>query len=123
MPKQNQEHQDWQSVLAALKGGMPIEEPADNQEGIPAEEVSGIHAIPPQRFVVAIQRKGRAGKTVTLISSSEEGLLLPELLVYLKQRCGCGGTMREEKIELQGDKRKQAQAILTELGHSVQLGN
>lgn len=50
--------------------------------------------------------KGRGGKTVTLIS----GVQLPpdelaELAKTLKRRCGTGGAVKDEVIEIQGDQR------------------
>ncbi len=53
------------------------------------------------------QTKGRKGKGVSLIS----GLPLPEkelkeLAKELKQRCGCGGTVKNGIIEIQTDQRE-----------------
>jgi translation initiation factor 1 len=52
------------------------------------------------------QTKGRKGKGVSLIS----GVPLPEkelkeLAKELKQKCGCGGTVKNGLIEIQTDKR------------------
>lgn len=102
--------------------GMP-EQIEEEAEVVQPVESRGVEAIGKQRFVVAQQRKGRAGKTVTLIRAAIGTEEQEELLVYLKRRCGCGGTLREGAIELQGDRRTQVQTLLTALGHSVQLGN
>ncbi len=55
---------------------------------------------------ISLQTKGRRGKVVTMI----EGLGLPpadldELARELKRRCGVGGTAKEGRITIQGDKR------------------
>lgn len=62
---------------------------------------------------VSRESKGRGGKTVTIVS----GLLLDdgklqELAKRLKQVCGTGGTVKEGKIEIQGD---QCDRVLAEL--------
>ncbi|GAB2898856.1 stress response translation initiation inhibitor YciH [Microbulbifer echini] len=74
--------------------------------------------------VVRIQRetKGRKGKGVTCVrglagSDSELKLLLAEL----KKRCGCGGTLKDGVIEIQGDKRVEIQALLESKNYKVKL--
>lgn len=74
----------------------------------PIEACSCAQKAAPQGDGIARVRresKGRGGKTVTTIS----GLALPEaelkqLASALKQRCGCGGALKEGVIEIQGDK-------------------
>lgn len=45
---------------------------------------------------------------------------LPDLLTRLKSRCGAGGAIKEEAIEIQGDHRERIRAALGELGYRVQ---
>ena len=64
------------------------------------------------------QCAGRGGKTVTVITNFT-GIGLPEkeqLARKMQKACGCGGTVKEGRIEIQGDKRDQVAAILTEAG-------
>ncbi len=50
------------------------------------------------------ERKGRAGKTVTVITDVPlDALSLAQLCQKLKTRCGAGGTTRGSDIEIQGD--------------------
>ena len=61
---------------------------------------------------------GRGGKTVTVVSGFK-GIGLPEkekLAKKMRNTCGCGGTVKDGQIEIQGDKREQIAAILTEAG-------
>lgn len=61
---------------------------------------------------------GRGGKTVTVISGFT-GIGLPEkekLAKQMRNACGCGGTVKDGQIEIQGDKREQIAEILTEVG-------
>lgn len=65
------------------------------------------------RVRVRCERKGHGGKTVTVVTglplTSAE---LTTLAGELKRRCGCGGTVKEGTIEIQGD---HAEFLVTEL--------
>jgi translation initiation factor 1 len=69
---------------------------------------------------VEVQRQTahRGGKTVTVISGfvgigqTEKERLAKEM----QKSCGAGGTVKEGRIEIQGDHRKQVARILTEAG-------
>jgi translation initiation factor 1 len=55
---------------------------------------------------VVLEKKGRGGKIVSVISGlpgSEANLR--ELAGELKRRCGSGGTLKDGVIEIQGDHR------------------
>jgi translation initiation factor 1 len=61
---------------------------------------------------------GRGGKTVTVIANFV-GIGLPEkekLAKQIQKACGAGGTVKEGRIEIQGDKRAEAARILTDAG-------
>lgn len=61
---------------------------------------------------------GRGGKTVTVVSGFV-GIGLPEkeqLAKRMQKVAGCGGTVKEGRIEIQGDKREEAARVLTEAG-------
>ncbi len=62
---------------------------------------------------VRLEKKGRKGKGVTVISglpyTSDE---LEDLAKELKRKCCCGGTVKKGVIEIQGDFRD---VIITEL--------
>src|SRR5262245_44002255 len=70
-----------------------------------------------------IDRKGRKGKTVTLVA----GLMhnpdtMNEIARILKERCGTGGTVKDGVIELQGDQRTRAKVELEKLNYVVRGG-
>lgn len=74
--------------------------------------------------IVRLQResKGRGGKVVTTI----RGLPLApgemrELARALKQKCGVGGALKDEHIEIQGDQRQTLKAELEKRGFTVKL--
>jgi translation initiation factor 1 len=61
--------------------------------------------------------KGRAGKGVTTVNGLPLSLSdIESLATRLKKRCGCGGTVREGVIEIQGDHRDVIVAELIKLG-------
>jgi translation initiation factor 1 len=71
----------------------------------------------PARAVVRLEKKQRRGKEVTVIDKLE--LKPAELEVWckeLKQACGCGGTVEEGLIVLQGDLRTRLPDLLTKKG-------
>ena len=74
--------------------------------------------------VVRIRRetKGRGGKAVTVISGiPEHPDTLKTICKQLKQRCGVGGAVKGDHIELQGDQRMICQSLLVAMGYQVKL--
>jgi translation initiation factor 1 len=66
------------------------------------------------------ERKGRAGKTVTVITGVPlDALPLAQLCQKLKTRCGAGGTTRGSDIEIQGDHVETAVKALAAEGFRV----
>ena len=67
-------------------------------------------------------RKGRGGKTVTLITGlSGSTKALNALASDLKRMCGTGGTLRGDVLEIQGDFRDRLQAELERRGYTVRV--
>ena len=70
------------------------------------------------RVDIIRQTAHRGGKTVTVVTGFV-GIGLPEkemLAKAMQRACGTGGTVKEGRIEIQGDKRTEAARILTEAG-------
>lgn len=90
------------------------------------EEAQEETTLPPsqQRLIVRIDRRGRAGKQVTLIEgfkgSSDD---LAALAKTLKVKCGVGGTAKDGEITIQGDLRDKVTALLTSMGYGAKRGN
>lgn len=107
-----------QNPFAALSGaGLP---PAPTSKTPPSPAAVKPAAPEKNRGRVDILREtgGRGGKTVTVVTNFV-GIGLPEkeqLLKKMRAACGCGGTVKDGQIELQGDKREQAAKILSEAG-------
>ncbi len=76
----------------------------------------------PQDGVVRLlrDRKGRGGKTVTLVAGVPSSALAT-LASELKRLCGTGGAVRDELIELQGDVRERIKPELERRGYTVKI--
>jgi translation initiation factor 1 len=64
------------------------------------------------------EKEGRGGKTVTVVSGLV-GIGLPEkeqLAKKMRAACGCGGTVKDGQIEIQGDQRETMAKILAAAG-------
>ena len=83
-----------------------------------------VQELPPNQQNIRIQasRKGRGGKTVTVITGFQ---LKPEslstLLKQLKNQCGTGGTVKEDTLEIQGDHTQKLLQLLTGLGYKAKI--
>jgi protein-tyrosine phosphatase len=69
---------------------------------------------------VGRETAGRRGKGVTTVFDlpfDDDGVR--ELAATLKQRCGTGGTVKDGRIEIQGDQRERIVAELEKLGYKV----
>ena len=77
-----------------------------------------------QNLIVSIDRKGRAGKQVTLVSgfvgTADD---LAELGRTLKVKCGVGGSAKDGEITVQGDFRDRIVALLKDMGYKAKRGN
>ena len=74
-----------------------------------------------QKVRLHLDRKG-GGKIVTVIRGMiHEDEVLVNLTKELKKRCGSGGSFKENKILIQGNKREIIKEILIKKGYDVKL--
>lgn len=104
-------------VARLLGGGERPEAPAL------ATATERVHKAPDKKPItvkVGRETAGRRGKGVTTVFDiplDENGL--KELAATLKQRCGTGGTVKDGRIEIQGDQRERIVTELKKLGYKV----
>ena len=69
-----------------------------------------------QRIRVRVEKK-RYGKLMTVIEGIDSKTIdVKKLTKFLKSKLACGGTFKENKIELQGDYRKKIKKLLVQYG-------
>lgn len=84
--------------------------PSDREAALPARPV--VH--------LRVERKGRGGKTVTVLAGLPQNTeLVRQLAGELKRACGTGGSVSGAEVELQGDQRDRVRALLTGRGWLV----
>ena len=111
--------QEVMGLVARILGG------GRRQESQPTEATAERPAAKepakkPATVKVGRETAGRRGKGVTTVFDApldESGLR--ELAATLKQRCGTGGTVKDGRIEIQGDQRERIAAELEKLGYKV----
>ncbi|WP_047044704.1 stress response translation initiation inhibitor YciH [Vibrio mexicanus] len=68
------------------------------------------------------QTKGRKGKGVSIVTGLDlDDAPLKLLAAELKKVCGCGGSVKDGTIEIQGDARDKIKALLEKKGYTVKL--
>ena len=110
---------DWKKRLGVVFSTNPdfayLEDCAEEEETLEPSR---------QNLIVSIDRKGRAGKQVTLVTgfvgTSDD---LAELGRTLKVKCGVGGSAKDGEIAIQGDFRDRIVTLLKDMGYKAKRGN
>ena len=111
----------WTSPFAALKNVELPSAPEARQaaDGSPRRDAASTAPKKNRgRVDIIRQTAHRGGKTVTVVTGfTGIGLAEKETLAKEMQKaCGAGGTVKEGRIEIQGDQRETVARILTDAG-------
>lgn len=105
---------DWKSRLGMVYSTNPDFKFETQEE----EEVQTLDPKD-QKLIVALDKKGRAGKQVTVVNgfvgSADD---LETLGKSLKTKCGVGGSVKDGSVLIQGDQRDKIVTILNNLGYT-----
>lgn len=90
----------------------------------PPEPPPGPVRIPPEKQTARLRVERRPkGKVVTVVADLDPaGNDLDALAATLKARCGTGGTVKDGKVELQGDHVATAESALASIGYRTRRG-
>ena len=78
------------------------------------DRLAMLHDDESMQHALSISKKAK--RIVAVAAKSEE---LKELAATLKQKCGTGGTVKDGRIEIQGDNRDRVCQELEKLGYKV----
>lgn len=109
--------EDWRDALKALGETLPV------GDDTPAAEVTSGETADKKnksaRLTVFYERKGRAGKSVTIICGFADDETAATVASELKKTLGCGGSARCGEVLLQGDRREDVKRLLTAKGYKI----
>ena len=105
---------DWKDRLNVVYSTNPN----FNYENIEEEEAETLPKNQ-QKLRVSMEKKGRGGKTATLVKGfigKEDDL--KDLGKLLKTKCGVGGSVKEDEIIIQGDFKQRITELLKTEGYT-----
>jgi translation initiation factor 1 len=117
MKSVEKKNNDWKKrdgVVYSTSSDFDYQYQSDNEQiTLPAKQ---------QQLRVELDKSGRAGKTVTLISGFTGTTAdLETLAKLLKTRCGTGGSAKDGEILIQGDVRNKVAEILQKEGYKARV--
>jgi translation initiation factor 1 len=88
----------------------------DPKTGLPLEAIEWENLTRSSQRITVKTDKKRYGKLVTVISGFDKGVDVKKITKSLKNELACGGTFKDDKVELQGDHMRKIKPILVRLG-------
>ena len=112
---------DWQASLQQFLDNNPDLEKGDTPAEATEEEKSSQKK---PRLDIILDKKGRNGKTATLIvgfGEEYDDRQISDLAAMIKQKLGTGGSARGGEILIQGDRRKDVDSLLKSHGYKTRI--
>lgn len=99
----------------------PQDEQEANEPTLPANPAAALPTLQHNSPVrVHLDRKGRGGKSVSVITGVKSPIKGKKaLLKLLKSKLGTGGAIKGDNLEIQGDRRDDIVPLLTDLGYEA----
>lgn len=109
---------DWQDMLGKLKATLPTD---GDEPAVPVTEEEA-PKVQKERLDIVFERKGRGGKTATIITGlTGDDDEVEALAAELKKKLGTGGSARGGEILIQGDRRNDVLKFLTQKGYKARI--
>lgn len=110
--------EDWLDQLKKIKDLTPC---ADDEPAQPPKPGTR-HTPQKERLDIIVERKGRGGKTATIITGFTcDDAEVTEVAARLKQQLGTGGSARGGEILIQGERARDVLARLTTMGYKARI--
>ncbi|MDD4250741.1 MAG: stress response translation initiation inhibitor YciH [Candidatus ainarchaeum sp.] len=93
----------------------------DKISGLPKDLFDITNITKGQQQIRISVKKIRFKKLLTIISGINEKILVKELGKEMKHKFACGGTVKENIIELQGDHKEKVKKFLIMKGYNESL--
>ena len=105
------------SLICKTCGKLPCKCPPKKAALRPG--VTGKHTGP---LRIRLEKSGRGGKSVTVVFDLPGNTAcFQDMIKQLKSHCGSGGTLKEGRMEIQGDHRQKVKDFLEKAGFKVVL--
>ncbi len=89
--------------------------------GLPDELFAWEEISKEQQVIKIYTDRRRYGKTVTIIEGFNKDVNVKDIAKALKRKVATGGTVKDGRIELQGDQRDKARKFLEDQGYTVEV--
>ena len=111
---------DWKDSLKIFAEQNNLDPTMLPEDKVDSDTSSESSMIPQQNLEIILEKKGRGGKTATIIAGfNGTESQIRSVLKQLQQKIGTGGSARGNEILIQGDQRRKVVDLLHAMGHKV----
>lgn len=100
------------AALAALRDALPQGPPIADEAARPAAPPDKPSKALGDKLVVSRSKKGRGGRTVTTIAGVPDAAAREALALELRRALGCGASVEDALVVVQGDQAPRVRALL-----------